>query len=191
MRNHEFLCQRCINLLYNWQNILLVWASFSSSVKWVNWAKWLPILSYSSPSCLEVGGACFIKDISLDLSLEECTRVHPQRRIMAERDNNNTEKEEYWERKQNVHLYMYGVLENGEKLRLWVKHTLRCEEIWSCSGRLGWIVKCLGLSFKEFGFNPVCRKSMKIFNPCKLLSELCFRKICLTAILRMDWREEN
>lgn len=39
---------------------------------------------------------------------------------------------------------------------------------------------------KKYGFNPVGRKSMKFFNLWKSLPELCFRKIILTTVLRID-----
>lgn len=81
-------------LVYNvGQNILLVWVSFYSSVKEVNGGKWLPILPDSFPSCLEVDGECFKKDVPFELGLEGCIGVYQEKRIMAGSDNNNTEKE--------------------------------------------------------------------------------------------------
>lgn len=45
--------------------------------------KLLPFLLFSSTSCLKVDGEGFIKDNPLDLSLEVCSRVYQQRRIIA------------------------------------------------------------------------------------------------------------
>lgn len=56
---------------------------------------------------------------------------------------------------------------------------------------MGPTVKWPEYSFKKFEFNAEGRKSMKFFNLWKSLPELYFRKITLTIILRMDWRQEK